>query len=76
MKKEENRAKIDEYIQGLVPLSRDLPDSTFQSYYNRSAMQGYGRNNTNEPIGGIMYGNHLKTFNVNPHVREGNPAEY
>ena len=39
-------------------------------------MEAYGRNNTNEPIGGIIYGNHLKTFNINPHSSSNDPKYY
>jgi hypothetical protein len=39
-------------------------------------MEAYGMNNTNEPIGGIIYGNNLKTFNVGPHVGGNDPKYY
>lgn len=36
----------------------------------------YGSSNTKEPIGGLVYGNNLRTFNVNPHDYQNNPKTY
>jgi hypothetical protein len=36
----------------------------------------YGAANTTQPVGGIVYGNNLRTFNVNPHDYQNNPINY
>jgi hypothetical protein len=63
-------------VQSLVPYTRDLSNTRFKSYYGKSCMEAYGMNNINEPIGGIIYGNNLKTFNVGPHVGGNDPKYY
>lgn len=39
-------------------------------------MEPYGRANINQPMGGVEYGNNLKTFNINPHIKSNNPTYY
>ena len=39
-------------------------------------MEAYGRANIKNAIGGIIYGNHQKTFNMNPHTRGNEPKYY
>ena len=57
----------------MVPYSRTLPNSKFQNFYQRSALENYGSANTKEVIGGVIYGNNLRSFNVNPHDYQNNP---
>ena len=76
MAKSENRRKVKDYIESQIPFTREFPNSKFQSYYGRAAVETYGRANTNEPIGGIIYGNHLKTFNINPHCYTNDQKYY
>lgn len=45
-------------------------------YYGKAPMETYGRDNLNEPAGGIIYGNHMKTFNIMPHSNGQNPKYY
>jgi len=44
-----------------------LPNSAFTTYYGKPAFENYGRGNLRPATGGIIYGNYLKTHNVNPH---------
>ncbi len=67
---------MEKYIEELRPYTRGLSNTKFQDYFGKAAPECYGRANTNEPIGGIIYGNHLKTFNVNPHVYTNKPEYY
>lgn len=67
---------MQNYISEQKPYTRGLTNSKFQQYYGKAAPECYGRANTNEPIGGIIYGNHLKTFNVNPHAYTNQPENY
>jgi hypothetical protein len=60
----------------LVPYSRTLTNSKFQQYFNKSAPEAYGNGNTNQPIGGTVYGSNLRSFNVNPHDYQNNPKYY
>jgi hypothetical protein len=60
----------------MVPYSRNFTDSKFQQFYQKSAPLAYGYANTKQPTGGIIYGNHLRTFNVNPHDYQNNPKTY
>lgn len=53
-----------------------MSNTRFRTLFGKECMEAYGRNNTNEPIGGIIYGNHLKTFNINPHASSNDPKYY
>lgn len=78
MKKEKSaeRLKIEEYVNSLIPYTRDLPSSRLRTFYGKAPMEAYGKNNTNEPIGGIIYGNHMKSFNIGPHTSGNDPKYY
>jgi hypothetical protein len=39
-------------------------------------MHNYGGANTNEIIGGVVYGNYMKTQNINPHTGGNHPRTY
>lgn len=43
------------------------------TYYGKPAFENYGRNNTNPSVGGIVYGHHLVSHNVNPHKGDNQP---
>jgi hypothetical protein len=53
-----------------------LTDSKFQQLYRKAAPLAYGNANTSQPIGGVIYGNNLRSFNVNPHDYQNNPKTY
>lgn len=73
LKEEENRQKVLNYIEEVRPYTRSMSNTRFQEYFNKAAPECYGRANIREPIGGVIYGNHLKTFNLNPHVYGNKP---
>lgn len=60
----------------MVPYSRNFTDSKFQHFYQKSAPIAYGNANTHQITGGVIYGNNLRTFNVNPHDYQNNPKTY
>ena len=72
----ERREKVERYIDELKPYTRSLTNSKYQEYFGKSAMEAYGRANTKNAIGGIIYGNHQKTFNLNPHSKGNEPKYY
>ncbi len=60
----------------MVPFSRNFTDSKFQQFYQKSAPVVYGGANTSQPVGGVIYGTNLRSFNVNPHDYQNNPKHY
>jgi hypothetical protein len=53
--------------------SRWLPDSALTTYFGKPAFHAYGNGNTNPTNGGTIYGNYLKTHNLNPHSGDNQP---
>jgi len=66
---------IDKKIQNLKHTSRWLPDSAITTYFGKPAFHPYGHANTNPAVGGTIYGQYMKTHNINPHSG-GNHPEY
>lgn len=65
-KKSKKEREIQKIIDKFTRESRWLPDSSFQTYFGKPAFAVYGNGNTNPVFGGPMYGNYLKTHNINP----------
>lgn len=55
--------------------SRWLPDSSMTTYFGKPAFFAYGNGNTRPTSGGPIYGQYLKTHNINPHAG-GNRPEF
>lgn len=53
--------------------SRWLPDSSMTTYFGKPAFHAYGNGNINSAGGGICYGDHMKTHNINPHSGGNKP---
>lgn len=53
-------------IKKFTEQTRWLSNTGFQKYFGKPAFENYGRGNTNPVWGGPMYGNYLKTHNINP----------
>ena len=53
--------------------TRWLSNTGFQKYFGKPAFENYGRGNTNPVWGGPMYGNYLKTHNINPQRGTNDP---
>lgn len=47
-----------------------------KTYYGKAPFDNYGRANTKSKLDGFLYGNYLKSFNVNPHQGENYPQYY
>lgn len=60
----------------MKPYTRSLTNTKYQDYFGKAALEAYGRANVKNAIGGIIYGNHQKTFNMNPHIRGNEPKHY
>jgi len=68
-----NRRK--ERIKKLNETTRWLPNSAFKTYFGKAPFENYGRGNVNPTVGGSIYGDYLKSHNINPHSG-GNKPEY
>jgi len=53
-----------------------MTNTKYQDLFDKAALESYGRGNTKNAIGGMHYGNNLKTFNMNPHIRGNEPKNY
>lgn len=53
-----------------------LPNTSMNTYYGKVPFDNYGRGNTKSKLDGFLYGNYLKSFNVNPHRGENLPQYY
>jgi len=66
---------LKEKLKELKLTSRWLHDSSLTTYFGKPAFHSYGNGNTKPVVGGSVYGQFMKTFNVNPHAG-GNKPEY
>ena len=67
---ETDKEKLDRRktrVKKFAEQTKWLPNSAFTTYYGKPAFENYGRGNLKPATGGIIYGNYLKTHNVNPH---------
>ncbi|CAD8178218.1 unnamed protein product [Paramecium pentaurelia] len=53
--------------------TRWIADSAFTTYFGKPAWGPYGYNNINPAVGGIIYGQHLLSHNVQPHRNKNDP---
>ena len=54
---------------------RLLPDSAHTTVFGRPAWHAYGNGNTNPAQGGLIYGDYMKTHNINPHSGANKPEK-
>ena len=73
-KKTKREKQVEKLVEKFRQESRWLPDSAFQTYFGKPAFAVYGNGNTNPVFGGTMYGNYLKTHNINPQRGANKPA--
>lgn len=52
-----------------------MSDTGFRKYFNRQVFENYGRENTHGTNDGIIYGNYMKTHNINPHIGDNQPHD-
>ena len=55
--------------------SRWLADSALCTYFGKPPFHAYGNGNTNPTVGGGVYGQYMKSHNINPHAG-GNRPQY
>ncbi len=60
-------------VNDLKQTTRWLADSAFTTYFGKPAFHAYGNGNTNPTVGGSVYGDYLKSHNVNPETGENIP---
>ncbi len=53
---------------------RLLSDSALTTYFGKPAFHAYGNKNIHPAQGGLVYGDYMKTHNINPHSGDNNPA--
>lgn len=66
-------ARRKERIRKFGEQTKSLANSAFTTYYGKPAFENYGRGNIKPAAGGLIYGNYMKTHNVNPHRGNKNP---
>ena len=72
---DDQRKELDKKMKELKLCSRWLPDSSMTTYFGKPAFFAYGNGNTRPASGGAIYGQYLKTHNINPHSG-GNRPEF
>lgn len=50
-----------------------MADSALTTYFGKPAFHAYGNSNVHPAQGGLIYGDYLKTHNINPHSGDNNP---
>jgi hypothetical protein len=69
----EEKRSIREKMKKLKLDGRLLPDSAMTTYFGKPAFHTYGNGNTRPASGGLVYGQYLKTHNINPHSGDNKP---
>lgn len=72
---DEQKAELEKKLKDLKLSSRWLPDSAMTTYFGKPAFHAYGNGNTKPTFGGTIYGQYMKTHNINPHSG-GNKPQY
>lgn len=50
-----------------------MPDSALTTYFGKPAWHAYGNANVNPAQGGLIYGDYMKSHNINPHSGSNKP---
>ena len=69
----EEKKSIKEKMKWLKLEGRLLPDSAMTTYFGKPAFHTYGNGNVRPASGGLVYGQYLKTHNINPHSGDNKP---
>ena len=69
----EEKRSIKEKMKWLKLEGRLLPDSAMTTYFGKPAFHTYGNGNVRPASGGLVYGQYLKTHNINPHSGDNKP---
>jgi hypothetical protein len=51
-----------------------MPDSALTTYFGKPAWHAYGHANVKPAQGGLIYGDYLKSHNINPHSGANRPS--
>lgn len=63
----------EDRIQRLNETTRWLPNTAFKTYFGKPPFENYGRGNVNPTVGGPIYGDYMKSHNINPHAGDNKP---
>jgi len=69
----EELKSINEKIEELKMKGRLLSDSAITTYFGKPTFHAYGNKNTHPTQGGLVYGDYMKTHNINPHSGGNRP---
>ena len=64
---------IREKQRRLKDQGRLMSDSALTTYFGKPAWHAYGNANVMPTQGGLIYGDYMKTHNINPHSGENKP---
>jgi hypothetical protein len=64
---------VKEFHKDLKNQSRYLSNTAFRKYFDRQCFENYGNQNVHHKGDGFVYGNYLKTYNINPHTGNNMP---
>ena len=67
--------ELNSKLQEMKKCSRWLPDSAQFTFFGKPPFHAYGNGNTDPTVGGGVYGQYMKTHNINPHAG-GNRPKY
>ena len=67
---------IQTKLKELKLKGRLMPDSALTTYFGKPAFHAYGNGNTEPAQGGLIYGDYMKSHNVNPHSGENHPENH
>ena len=60
------RSHVDQKITQMKCISRWFPDSAITTLFGKPAFHAYGNGNMKPTAGGYLYGDYMKSHNINP----------
>lgn len=69
------RNNVQTKIKDLKMKGRLMPDSALTTYFGKPAWHTYGNGNVDPGQGGLIYGDYMKTHNINPHSGDNKPEK-
>lgn len=64
---------VSTQLKTLKQKGRLLSDSAITTYFGKPTFHAYGNSNTQPAQGGLIYGDYMKTHNINPHSGDNKP---
>ena len=71
----EELSDIKYRTEQLKQKGRLMPDSALTTYFGKPAWHAYGNGNVNPAQGGLIYGDYMKSHNINPHSGTNKPSQ-